>query len=69
MVLDQQKKNLPTPLYGYGRSPRPDRRTAPKNPPKVAPMDGAFWSTVISKITFPKKYRVVYGGPNVSTIN
>ena len=43
---------MPTPIYGCGRSPRPDGRMGPKTQPKVAPMGGALWSTPISKMTF-----------------
>ena len=43
---------MPTPIYGCGRSPRPDGRMGPETQPKVAPMGGALWSTPISKMTF-----------------
>ena len=43
---------MPTPIYGCGRSPRPDGRRGPATHPKVAPMGGALWSTPISKTTF-----------------
>ena len=45
------------PIYGYGHGPEPGGHRNSKTPSKVRHMGRGFWSTPISKLTFPKNLR------------
>ena len=42
------------PIYGYGCDAEHDGHQGPETRLKVPPMGGGFWSTHISRMTFPK---------------